>query len=172
LELKEIINQQGISLICFTSINELKAEEFIRCFNYAIEGNITFEEVIRSLNNQKNKKIHLIEPLQTLTSLSMSNLPKYKLYTSFIRNLITISQTNNLSIILKSYAYTSVGPGSMKTAPDTALYGSNFVGIIDKNKIIVEKSRYSEIKEYDLDGILLRNMRKKKLENIEKIKTS
>jgi len=167
LELRRTISQIGISLICYTTTNELKAEEFIQCLNYNIENNITFEEILRSLKNHKNEKIHINQPLQVLSSLKLpNNLPKYKLLGSFIRKLGSISQNNNLSIILKSYTTNSLG--NTVSLSNSALYGSNFVGFITNGKLVVQKSRYLGTKEYDLDNILIRSLRRKKLESIEK----
>lgn len=179
MDLKNIISQQGISLISYNTSNEIKAEEFIDYLKFEVNYDITFEEILSSLKTKKNTKIHISQPLTNIVRLKQSDvLNRAKYLSKFIRQLNVICNSNNLSIVLKSYRYTGFNSNSIPgkitsiSGGSSMLYASNFVGIIENDKLIVEKSRYSETKEYDLDTILLRSLRKKKLKNIEKNKTS
>ena len=171
MKINEIISQSGISLISYTVSNELKAEEFINSLKFERNNNITFEEILNSIKTKKNAKIHITQPLTNLSPLQQLIKQKHNLTTVFIRKLSYISISNNLSIILKSYRYNTFGT-TVISGGNSPIYASSFVGIIENNKLIVEKSRYSNIIEYNLDDILLRSVRKKKLENIEKNKTN
>lgn len=171
VELKNILKQKGVSVITYTVLNELKAEEFIHYLNFEYNNDITYEEIIESLKNKKNTQIHVNQPIQNLThTISNNVMHRAKFVNNFMRQLNNICNSNNLSILLKSYIFTSMG--APITVSTSLLYSSHFIGYIDKNKLSVQKSRYSEQKEYDLEHLLLRDLRKKKLENIEKSKTS
>jgi len=171
LEIKELISQPGISLVSYTASNEFKAEEFIRYLKFESNNYTTFEEILKSLKTKKNTKIHISTPLTIISSLK--NDTQYALISKFVRTLGYLCQSNNLSVIIKSYRYNTLGNHRITSISggSSPIYASNVVVVVDNNRLIVEKSRYSETKEYDLGHILLRSLREKKLKNIEKNKT-
>lgn len=171
MEIKDILRQTGIAVLTYTAMNEIKAEEFIHYLEFEYNNDITYEEILKSLKNKKNAQIHISQPIQNLinTKQNSDTLHRAKFVSSFLRQLINICNSNNLSILLKSYTFrSSRGINNQIPVSKSLLYSSYFIGHIDKNILSVQKSRYSEQMEYDLGNIMLRDLRKKKLKNIEK----
>lgn len=162
MKLKEILTQVGVSLFVYNHRDELYVDEFIKQFipNVFTIKDVTLGDIVEIVKNEKDKVIYLEDALSMIPTSREENRRV------FLESIYEHLVNNNLSLIIKSQSYTTVSSQQIP-APNRAIYISNFVGEISDKKLKVIKNRWqTNTEEYNIEDLLIKVMRRKKIEKI------
>ncbi len=170
--LENLITSTGISVFSFTAIDEYRTDNFIRSIiqnEFFIINSSDYDQVIKIVNEQKNKVIYIIEPIQSFLRYDNSTSPMSsgQQLTKFIRILVKICNYNNVCIILKSFTHKTISNFNVNISslPNSLKYDSSFICHIDDNNLEILKARYSDDVPIVLDINII--LRKEKLIRIK-----